>query len=384
MDRAERITSVIREFDAQGHHRTGTAVDHASGEWLRAALEDAGAEAALEAYPFPRFNPGESFVECGAARVPGLPMFDATPTTPSGLTGVIGPSGEDADVGLFIGPPGAAAPELNEVRASGRYRAIVYVTTGGQPGLAPRNAVAFPRMGGVPVLQVSSERRAELEAIAARHEIVRLVSTGEVERGTASNVVGRIRGQDSAIPPLVVMTPRSGWWECASERGGGIACWLEIARDASRQPLRRDVLFLASTGHELGHWGLERFIESRETFPTSACLWLHLGASVGAALELRPLMFSSDADLGSIALESLAKAGAPPAQAAPRGTVPGGEAKNIHERGGRYVSFAGGSAVFHLQQDRWPDAVNVAAVSAYADACISIVRAADALPESAR
>ena len=52
----------------------------------------------------------------------------------------------------------------------------------------------------------------------------------------AFNVVAVVSRTDGA-PPLVVMTPRSGWWSCASERGGGFACWLEImraVRDAGR------------------------------------------------------------------------------------------------------------------------------------------------------
>ena len=43
-------------------------------------------------------------------------------------------------------------------------------------------------------------------------------------------------------------------------------------------------------------------------------------------------------------------------QRVPRGTVPGGEARNIHIGGGRYVSLLGSGPAFHTRQDRWPAA----------------------------
>jgi hypothetical protein len=63
------------------------------------------------------------------------------------------------------------------------------------------------------------------------------VVTAQVERTQAQafNVVTVVAGTNRSAAPLVVMTPRSGWWWCASERGGGLACWLEIMRDARRQ-----------------------------------------------------------------------------------------------------------------------------------------------------
>ncbi len=59
------------------------------------------------------------------------------------------------------------------------------------------------------------------------------------------------------------MTPRSGWWQCASERGGGIAVWVEILAAVAAAKPARTVNFVASTGHELGHYGLTHYLESR-------------------------------------------------------------------------------------------------------------------------
>jgi hypothetical protein len=59
-------------------------------------------------------------------------------------------------------------------------------------------------------------------------------------------------------------------------------------------------------------------------------------------------------------------------QRVPRGTRPGGEARNIHDGGGRYVSLLGSGPYFHNVADRWPVAVDVAAVSRFSEAFASL------------
>ena len=82
----------------------------------------------------------------------------------------------------------------------------------------------------------------------------------EYVKATARNVEAKIEGSNSELAPIVVMTPRSGWWLNASERGGGIACFLEIMRAVKSSAPKRDVIFTANTGHELGHTGLDLFL----------------------------------------------------------------------------------------------------------------------------
>ena len=63
---------------------------------------------------------------------------------------------------------------------------------------------------------------------------------------------------------------------------------------------------------------------------------------------------------------ALTRANAAVKQRVPRGTVPDGEARNIHVGGGRYVSLLGSSPFFHNQSDRWPTAVDLPAVARFA------------------
>lgn len=205
---------------------------------------------------------------------------------------------------------------------------------------------------------------------------------------SALNVIAMIDGQDRSLPPLAVMTPRSGWWHCAGERGGGLACWLEVVRALRDSGSERDVLFLASSGHELGHLGLEAFLEWRPGLAESAVVWLHLGASIGAAQEARSVLLASDDRLEHLALAEMARKGVDPAPTGLVGTRPAGEAMNIHQRGGRYISLVGGDALFHLEADRWPEAADVASVASYADAfaqlAIGLTRRAAGTPDGSR
>ena len=99
-------------------------------------------------------------------------------------------------------------------------------------------------------------------------------------------------------------------------------------------------MFVATTAHELGYWGLAQFLASRPGLAEDAHLWLHLGASVGAALTPQPRLFASSDALESLAIEALWKADAPPGHPGrPRRLRPGGKARDVYDAGGRYVSL---------------------------------------------
>ena len=52
-----------------------------------------------------------------------------------------------------------------------------------------------------------------------------------------------------------------------------------------------------------------------------------------------------------------------------------GETRDIHLAGWRYLTLVGTTSLFHLPQDRWPDAVDVAAIARIAAAASRIVLA---------
>ena len=362
-----RVSEIIREYDSQGWHRTGSEVDPASAHWLADRAGQLGIEAALESLPLQRVDPGENYVEIDGRRIDGMPLFDGSYTDAKGKSGNLG---ADGNIGVFDLAPNFGESAYRNARSSKDLVAIVAITTSNPPGLAPSNAPSFADPFGVPVLQISAEESEWLQAKSARGTTAKVVATAARTPARAFNVVAEIAGSNAKLPPIVVMTPRSGWWGCAAERGGGIAGWLEIMRSLSQAAPQRTVRFLASTGHELGHIGLKSFIDSNPDLPTEAEVWIHLGASIGAAVDWNPHLQTSDAEIETVALKHLTDSRL---TIVPTGEVRGGEAEEIHGRGGRYLSIVGGHASFHQQADRWPDAVNLTATAEYAAAMASIV-----------
>jgi hypothetical protein len=56
--------------------------------------------------------------------------------------------------------------------------------------------------------------------------------------------------------------------------------------------------------------------------------------------------------------------------------VPSGETKDIHKAGGRYLTLVGPPdtfSLFHLPQDRWPHAVEVAVIARLAEGTANLV-----------
>jgi hypothetical protein len=368
-----RIAGIIRAYQEQGHHRTGTAVDQKSGDWLANEVRQIGFEPVLEEFSLSRVDPVHASLVVDGRTIEGLPLFDGTFTSLAGVVGRLGSLNSEAIIGLAESPPNAAeAGALGDARRLDRHQAIVVVTRGARPGFCPSNADSFRCPFGPPVLQVASE---EARFLAERtRQGSKVLLTVHVDRTPAKafNVVAVASGTTKSIAPLVVMTPRSGWWWCASERGGGLACWLEIMRAIRHVKPVRDVLFVASSGHELGHLGLDAFIECRPGLVPAAKAWIHLGANIGAAQGPGNNLQASDDEMESTIAAAMIKAGLRIDRRRPRGAAPRGEAENIHRGAGRYISVIGDNDLFHNTIDRDVDAVDLKVIERFAGAFATV------------
>jgi hypothetical protein len=362
---AARSAEAIRGYSAEGFHRTATRVDRVSADHLLALAKATRASAHLEPFEVSQVEPVAAFVEIDRRRIDGLPMFDGTFTGADGVGGRIGPIDGDQPIAWTrIAPNGEAA--LRRVREGSRHAAIVAVTMGGHPGLCPVNAAWFNAPFGPPVAQIGSEHLAAIEEAAHAGREVRVVAHATRRAAQAFNVVAAVAGVQPELPPVCVMTPRSGWHANASERGGGLACWLETMRaSASVRPLRT-VKFVASSGHELGHLGLHDYLRRNPTLARQAFAWVHLGANIGTSTGDTG-MTPSDERLRAAALRAFAPHGLDTIRQSPATQV-GGEAATINEAGGRFISFIGANAWFHNRHDLWPDAVDIRGVARFARA----------------
>ena len=357
-----QIEADIRAWDAISDHRTGTPGDHQTAQWLAAEIERAGAVADIVEFPFTRRIPRRASVSDGVRRIDGLPLFDSADTSIT-LRAAAGPLGSEAAIGVTLFGPGGGdtrSQALQAARAAGAHRAIVAIAAGDQvaPGLSVQNAEDFRHPIGPAVLQVPTEAAGWLLDAAERGTPLSLDIEVDLESATASNVQTRIEGSRTGLEPLVVMTPRSAWWTCTAERAGGISLWLNAIRHFARTPGERTLICTANTGHELGHLGLDHYLESAHPLIRGAHAWIHLGANF--ASRDAPIRFqAATPELMATGLAAIRARGVTDIETTPAGSRPLGEARNIHDGGGRYLSLLGGNRWFHHPDDRWPGTVDL-------------------------
>jgi hypothetical protein len=373
----DAVTNDLIQWDNIIDHRTGSEGDTQTARWLATQINQAGAQATLQPFQFQRRVPGNCFVSDGNFRAQGVPLFDGGTTNNGTITGSSGRLGSGAPIGVtgfapFPGHPDSQA--LMHARQDATHKVIVAYANAETvaPGLAVLNAPRYQNPHHLPVLQVGSEYGEALKSAAAKQSQLSVQVVFSESQETVYNVEARVPGRRPDLAPLVVMTPRSAWWTCTSERGGGITVWLQALRQfASTQP-DRDIIFTANTGHELGHLGLEHFISQNPTLIAQAHTWVHLGANFAAAGGV-PRLQVSDNTLLQMSQAAFATQQVEVPDLTPPGTRPRGEAYNVFDGDGRYVSLLGSNPLFHHPDDRWPNAVDLRKTVRLSRALLSII-----------
>ena len=178
-----RLAAIVQAYDNQGSHRTGTAVDHESAQWLVECARRLGVEATLEPFALNRIDPQPSYLRIGDRCIGGLPLFDTAFTGPDGVHGRLGTLGSDAEIAVIESEPFTLMEPQKEQRdavATARrtgHKAVVVLTRGTFPGLFLLNALSFKTPSGPPMLQVSSveaawlKQQAAAQAQAVRHHV---------------------------------------------------------------------------------------------------------------------------------------------------------------------------------------------------------------------
>lgn len=372
-----RISEDFKRWDAIEDHRTATEGDALTAQWLSSELRQLGLAATIDSFAFSRRVLHECYVQCGDQRADGVPLFDGGYTDATGVSAPLSDLGLASGIGLTPFGPGpwhSGTKDLEQARRKNTHQAIVAVAAGDlvRPGLALLNADHYAQPYGPPVLQVATEHMDWLEAARGAADSVQLVAHVTLEQTKASNVQATIAGTDTSLPPLVLMTPRSAWWTCTSERGGGISLWLECARHFAANQPDRTVILTANTGHELGHVGLKRYLDLVPELVNQAHAWIHLGANF-AAVDSELRFQASSSELMSQGLAALTASGVTERVVTPLGERPLGEARDIYDSGGDYVSLLGNNKLFHHPDDRWPEAVDLDRALALNQAMLDIV-----------
>jgi hypothetical protein len=371
---AEAMLRDIVAYTELGDHRTGWPADNGCSDWLVRELRAAGVAAEQPSFTFPLVRPEPSWVEVGGARVSGAALYDGGVTDAGGVAGRLTDDPSDADGAILVlrNPPvsahGKSAPwgEATPIGA-------ILVTADPEGDICHRNAERIDDPLAVPVLQVGQRDAGPIEAALAAGEAGRLIVRAGRETGTATNVVATLPATIPAPePPIVVMTPKSGWGPCAAERAGGIVIELALARLLASLPARRrEVRFLFTAGHELAHYGLCALLRERPALSENVELWVHLGASIGAGRPMPSRVFASDEPARARLIAAFEAEGASPYESQASGVVPGGEAREL--LGQAYVSLASQHAYFHSDNDTVEKAVNAESVARFGRAVRRLV-----------
>jgi hypothetical protein len=366
-----RAARWLEAWDRQGTHRTGTPGDRAGAEWLAEQAAALGGEVSVEEFAFERLDPALAYLDIGDERVTGVPVFDAPNGPIDGIEGRLG-----AEIAVHeLTPRAVYSGEFRRLREAAGHQGLVVICKGEAPGLGLLNAEQFKTPYGMPAIHLPSEARQLVLGAAERGATARLFAYSRRREGRAANVVVTLKGRDPSRRPLVVMTPRSSWWQSTAERGGGIVCWLESLHTIIAAPPACDVVFTANSGHELGHTGLDEFIARRPGWDQEGGAdWVHYGANLGAAGGVLSLVSNQD-DLRTLGLAQLNAAGHPPDDMPWKSLLPSGETRDIHRAGGRYLTLVGTNRLFHLPQDRWPHAIDLPAIARIAAASARMVLA---------
>jgi hypothetical protein len=333
----------------------------------------AGAEISLEPFSLSRVDPESCYLRIGELRIEAVPLFDAGFTGPEGVEGAIGTLGSEAEIALTESE--TAEPddyltqrpdEVAEARRS-RHKAVVVLTRGVRPGLYLLNASSFLKPFGPPVLQVSGIHSEWFHESAAARAKVTLVAYVRRTTAQAFNVTAKVAGRVPALGPVVLIAPRSAWWQSVSEQGSRLVCWLEAIRVLAAARPARDCLFVALSGHELGYLGIEPYIKRRPDLIKRAHAWIFFGSDLGSPRRQNRIHASDDA-LEQWALAVMEREGLAVGAKVAHDATARGESGAIQRAGGRFFTVVCPSDFFHSPADRWPDAVDVGLLARYARA----------------
>lgn len=288
-----QVAADLARYESFGGKASGGAGDTACGEWMEGELRRLGFQTTRQRFQAPFFEPAKVSLAFEGGEASDIIVQAPVALTPGeGLEAALAPldpwSQEPLNGAIAVVRlphrrwSTSRAPEVRraiERAVAHGAGALVLVTDGPTRQALALNAGADDA-ARLPLIGVGMADGERLQAAAARGVRARLIVQGQAGRREAFNLIGGL--ERGAERRLVVSTPRSGWFGCMGERGGGIAIWLGLARWAA-QSARLDLTFVATSGHEYENLGGHAFLASDLAPPREAStLWTHLGAAVAA------------------------------------------------------------------------------------------------------
>lgn len=337
----------ITRYQTFGVHRYGLESADATLDWIASELTLAGLKVSEQ-----RFRMDRQYVlKIGTLRM-GERLIDVVPqwwppeeTTSFDLTAPIAPNGLARlslpyDRGAYLNDSHRA--KLVEVFAQ-KPKAVLLDIAHPSGEIFTYNVDQASKPWPVPVLLVAPKDTAMLKPGAEATVSVRAAYRRDVK---GRNIIAKLdRGRGRW---LVISTPVTSWFTSTCERGPGLAGFLAMARLAKQRFTQHDLLFVATSGHEIGHGGMEVFMKDGAPSPKATAAWAHFGSSLACRDPVVRAINSSVSmtglvDRGFAGIEGLRLTGEKAAI---------GELREVHAAGyANFFGMAGTHKLFHTASD---------------------------------
>ena len=271
---ARDLYAGVLGYSQFGYHRTGTPSQQLALEWLERELKRRGGRVSRWYYDYP-FYDWRADVRVGQHHVDTVPLYFEGNGAFSGRADFVRSVTTKLD-----GNDPAVLGALTDAQAAGARVAVLATNAaiGTNPlydGLVGYNSDPDLPKTGIPTLLVPGRLANDLAAYGADVEL----SARTVTRQTY--VLSGWFGTNKPVnDPIIVTTPLTGWFNCAAERGTGLALALQLVTDLAKS---HPVFFLGNTGHELYNYGARKYLA--EEFDLAPRAVFHLGSALAASRQ---------------------------------------------------------------------------------------------------
>ncbi len=327
----------VKSYADLGWHRTGTAVETQTFDWVAGLATELGGQVEYCPYEFPFYKADVSalgfHIEALYYSFVGEEKTGAYAIERLGFDEQHGDSSISASIAGLVQKAKQGGAEAIVLATGDRKSELVAVNR------PPRDP------GDLPVFLVAGK---DFEPLKGERPELRY--SASVESKTSRNISIKFGDFSLERPPLMITTPLSGWFNCAGERGTGLAIALSVAAKVGRN---YPVFLLCPTGHELGYFGAEKFTEEFDV-PLKAVL--HIGSCV-AVKEKAQAVLTARSNLKPNVFNKMAKVVAQAGTELERPADPldryhwFGEAECWASSGIPMISLAGTSGAFHTLND---------------------------------
>ncbi len=372
---ASALQQNVDVYGALPNHYTGTAYDALELDVIKRELAADRLKLGQVSYSFPENVPTRVGLTVGSVHEPASTL---APEQYSGVTGPRGVSGQlyyggngtgdmSAGTGKIMVFSGGSVLASVEAGAAAGAKAIVAVSPGVEDFPAWQDINSRDGTGSVPVLYVGADTGASVVSAAEAGQSANVVL--QAAQGTAvdSDVWGVLPGKDPSRR-IFIATPSSSMVPASSERGSGDAAVLGLARHYAELPRSQrpvTLVFLFTTGHEVGFLGLDALIKATGNFFTKQDAFVWLGSGVGnpttteapdGQLTVSPLPspsgglhYSENPLIEALFPDFFAGGVTVPTTAAATSTA--GEQVSAYAAGVPTIGWTGGSIFFHTTAD---------------------------------